>query len=73
MLSAICFNLDKSKILSSGNGLSCFYSHYVAENCLTQLCFASFVQKNMTSMSIEYNSTEHAFYLGKLANFNFIA
>ena len=34
MLSAICFNLDQSKILSSGNGLSAFYNH----SCLCSKC-----------------------------------
>ena len=30
MLSAICFNLDQSKILSSGNGLNLIYIEYVS-------------------------------------------
>ena len=30
MLSAICFNLDQSKILSSGNGLPCFGAYNTA-------------------------------------------
>ena len=32
MLSAICFDLDKSKILSSGNGLKCLHGSEVSQN-----------------------------------------
>ena len=34
MSSAICFNLNQSKILSSANGLKGFYKHYEIKNSI---------------------------------------
>ena len=49
MLSAICFNLDQSKVLSSGNGLS-------KDKPLDATKFKMFADKNLNVTHIKFSS-----------------
>ena len=46
MSSAVCFNLDQSKILSSGNGLNCEYTSVYVKNNNWKQKSAFFFKRN---------------------------
>ena len=58
MLSAICFNLDKSKILSSGNGLT---SQLRALKTLGEKPFKTILEKGEKSGNQHFLFSEHSF------------
>ena len=44
MLSAVCFNLDQSKILSSGNGLTARYALWIAPCVVKMVILDNYIQ-----------------------------
>ena len=62
MASAICFNLDQSKILWSGNGLMLYYTILTLNNPLeSRLLKTLWEKENMLETSI-FSYSHNAFY-----------
>ena len=55
MSSAICFNLDPSKILSSGNGLSSNCTEYQSDQGTISSACLSFYHKNYDKIQDWFN------------------
>ena len=63
MPSAICFNLDQSKILSSGNGLRSYTrSNITTAHIKPTLNFASFTSSWEINLEIRYRKGENLCY-----------
>ena len=65
MSSAVCFNLDQSKILPSGNGLTLYFQHYfsytaaISNTCSPDFFFYTITPLNIRTMSLNVFTYYH--------------